>query len=75
LREVLRQSWQASQKEVRAARALLVTTHSTPGSGGSGSGGSADFDGVRAWTIGWATKDAGLEKYAETGVPDSFFNP
>lgn len=35
----------------------------------------ADVDGVRAWTIGWATKMLALRKYAETGKPDPFFNP
>jgi uncharacterized protein YndB with AHSA1/START domain len=36
----------------------------------------SDFDsvdGVREWTIGWATKMLSLRKYAETGVSDPFF--
>jgi uncharacterized protein YndB with AHSA1/START domain len=35
----------------------------------------ADVEGVRAWTIGWATKMLALRKYAESGKPDPFFNP
>jgi hypothetical protein len=35
----------------------------------------ADVEGVRAWTIGWATTMLALRKYAETGAPDPFFNP
>ncbi len=35
----------------------------------------ANVEGVRAWTIGWATKMLALRKYAETGEPDPFFNP
>jgi uncharacterized protein YndB with AHSA1/START domain len=35
----------------------------------------ADVEGVRAWTIGWATKMLALRRYAETGEPDPFFNP
>ena len=33
----------------------------------------ATIDGVRAWTIGWATKMLALKKYAETGQRDPFF--
>jgi uncharacterized protein YndB with AHSA1/START domain len=36
--------------------------------------GFTDVAGVRAWTIGWATKLLALRKFAETGVPDPFFD-
>ena len=35
--------------------------------------GFAGVDGVRDWTIGWATKMLALKKYAVTGKPDPFF--
>jgi len=35
--------------------------------------GFATVDGVRHWTIGWATKMLALKKYAVTGEPDPFF--
>jgi uncharacterized protein YndB with AHSA1/START domain len=33
----------------------------------------ATVEGVREWTIGWATKMLALRKYAETGIRDPFF--
>ena len=35
--------------------------------------GFATVDGVRDFTIGWATKILALKKYAQTGEPDPFF--
>jgi uncharacterized protein YndB with AHSA1/START domain len=35
--------------------------------------GFASADGVREWTIGWATKVLALKRYAETGARDPFF--
>jgi hypothetical protein len=35
--------------------------------------GFADTQGVREWTIGWATKLLALKNYAVTGEPNPFF--
>ncbi len=37
--------------------------------------GFADTQGVREWTIGWATKLLALKNYAVTGEPNPFFGP